>query len=103
MTRLPVSPPAAVVTQSQEEEKFLASSFGSFSQLDIPNPVWIDVAYFHLGPEFRTFGFQKCKLLEPLKQSLYGDNQLETGFSLKILASNPPTNSETVEDVIPLN
>ena len=48
MTRLPISPPAAVVTQSQEEEKFLVFSFGSFSQLDILNPVWIDVAYFHL-------------------------------------------------------
>ena len=44
MTRLPISPPAAVVTQSQEEEKFLVFSFGSFSQLDILNPVWIDVA-----------------------------------------------------------
>ena len=41
-------PPAAVVTQSQEEEKFLVFYFGSFSQLDILNPVWIDVAYFHL-------------------------------------------------------
>ena len=72
MTRLPISPPATVVTQSQEEEKFFIFSFGSFSQLDILDPVWIDVAYFHLAQSSGHLGFKRVNSLNPLKQALYG-------------------------------